>query len=71
MSKNDTADFLAYQDYFPEPNDRSARIDVEAVHTNQYNNTMSNPNYDFEEPKVVEEPEAVPQSKSQPLGMEP
>lgn len=64
MSNVNTSDLLNFQDYSPEHNDRSARIDVEAVHTNQYNNTMSNPNYTYEEPTAIEEPEAAPpQSK--------
>ncbi|KOB76337.1 Protein YIPF1 [Operophtera brumata] len=60
MSNVNTSDLLNFQDYSPEHNDRSARIDVEAVHTNQYNNTMTNPNYTYEEPTVNEEPEATP-----------
>ncbi|CAG4994289.1 unnamed protein product [Parnassius apollo] len=58
MSNVHTGELLNFQDYSPEHNDRSARIEVEAVHTNQY---MSNPNYGFEEPKNVDEPEAAPQ----------
>ncbi|CAK1589347.1 unnamed protein product [Parnassius mnemosyne] len=60
MSNVHTGELLNFQDYSPEHNDRSARIEVEAVHTNQYN-TMSNPNYGFEEPKNVDEPEAASQ----------
>ncbi|XP_026751729.2 protein YIPF2 [Galleria mellonella] len=62
MSNVNTGQLLNFQDYSPEHNDRSARIDVEAVHTNQYSNSMSNPNYDYEEPKIAEETEAAPQS---------
>uniref|UniRef100_A0A1E1W2L8 Protein YIPF n=1 Tax=Pectinophora gossypiella TaxID=13191 RepID=A0A1E1W2L8_PECGO len=65
MSNVNTGELLNFQDYSPEHNDRSARIDVEAVHTNQYTNSMSNPNYSYEpydEPKVTEELEAPPQS---------
>lgn len=65
MSNVNTGELLNFQDYSPEHNERSARIDVEAVHTNQYNNTMSNqsynnPNYNFDEPKVAEETQATP-----------
>ncbi|XP_013144840.1 PREDICTED: protein YIPF2 [Papilio polytes] len=60
MTNVNTGELLNFQDYSPEHNDRSARIEVEAVHTNQYNN-MSNPTYGFEEPKNIEEPQAVPQ----------
>lgn len=61
MSNINTGELLNFQDYSPEHNERSARIDVEAVHTNQYNNTVSNPsynnpNYNFDEPKAAEEP---------------
>lgn len=60
-----TGELLNFQDYSPEHNnDRSARIDVEAVHTNQYTNSMSNPNYTYEEPKMIEEPQEAPQSKT-------
>ncbi|CAB3225552.1 unnamed protein product [Arctia plantaginis] len=62
MSKVNTGELLDFQDYSPEHNNRTARIDVEAVHTNQYNNTISNPNYAFEESKITEEPEAPPQT---------
>lgn len=64
MSKVNTGELLDFQDYSPEHNNRTARIDVEAVHTNQYNNTISNPNYAFEESKITEEPEAPPPSKN-------
>lgn len=65
MANVNTGELLDFQDYSPEHNSsRTARIDVEAVHTNQYNNTMSNPNYNFDEPKAIEEPEAAPQSKT-------
>ena len=64
MANVNTGELLDFQDYSPDHNNRSARIDVEAVHTNQYNNTMSNPNYSFEEPKAIDEPEAAPQSKN-------
>ncbi|XP_068623155.1 protein YIPF2 [Battus philenor] len=60
MANVNTGELLNFQDYSPEHNDRSARIEVEAVHTNQYN--MSNPNYGFEEPKNVDEPQAAPQT---------
>lgn len=62
MNNVDTGELLNFQDYSPEHNDRSARIDVEAVHASQYSSSMSNPNYAFEEPKTVEEPTAAPQS---------
>ncbi|XP_028167497.1 protein YIPF2 [Ostrinia furnacalis] len=62
MSNVNTGELLNFQDYSPEHNDRSARIDVEAVHTNQYSSSMANPNYSFEEPKVAAEPEVVPQT---------
>lgn len=62
MTNVNTGELLDFQDYSPDHNNRSARIDVEAVHTNQYNNMMSNPNYNFDEPKITEEPEATPQS---------
>lgn len=64
MNNVQTGELLNFQDYSPEHNDRSARIDVEAVHTNQYNNTMpnSNPNYTYEEPKINEEQQAPSQS---------
>lgn len=62
MSNVNTGELLNFQDYSPEHNDRSARIDVEAVHTNQYTNSMANPNYSFESPQVADEPEAAPQS---------
>lgn len=53
MSNVNTGELLDFQDYSPEHN-RSARIDVEAVHTNQYNN--SNPSYEYVEPKpIIEE----------------
>lgn len=64
MSNVNTGELLDFQDYSPDPNERHARIDVEAVHTNQYNNTMSNPNYTYEEPKPIDEPEVLPQCKS-------
>ena len=63
MSNVHTGELLNFQDYSPEHNERSARIDVEAVHTNQYNNPMSNSSYSYEEPQVVEEPQAASQSK--------
>lgn len=59
MSNVNTGDLLNVHDFSPD-RDRSARIDVEAVHTNQYN-TMTNNSYHFEEPKMTQEPEAVPQ----------
>ncbi|KAL4702135.1 hypothetical protein ACJJTC_019411 [Scirpophaga incertulas] len=64
MSNVNTGELLNFQDYSPSPehNDRSARIDVEAVHTNQYTSSMSNSNYGFEEPKVIEEPTSPTQS---------
>ncbi|RVE52292.1 hypothetical protein evm_003082 [Chilo suppressalis] len=63
MNNVDTGELLNFQDYSPEHNDRSARIDVEAVHTSQYSSSMSNPNYAFEEPKIpTDEPVAAPQS---------
>lgn len=61
MSNVNTGELLDFQDYSPEHNNRSARIDVEAVHTNQYNNTVTNPSYNFEQPNIIEEPEAAPQ----------
>ncbi|XP_072945439.1 protein YIPF2 [Epargyreus clarus] len=61
MAKPPTGELLDFQDYSPE-HDRSARIDVEAVHTNQYNSSMSNSNYAYEEPKEVQEEQAPPQS---------
>ncbi|XP_013195607.2 protein YIPF2 [Amyelois transitella] len=64
MANVNTGQLLNFQDYSPEHNnDRSARIDVEAVHTNQYNSAMSNPNYDFGpgEPKIEEEDPVKPQ----------
>lgn len=68
MTNVNTGELLNFQDYSPEHNERSARIDVEAVHTNQYNNTMSNssynnPNYNFDEPKAAEETLETPKSK--------
>lgn len=67
MANVNTGELLNFQDYSPEHNGRSARIDVEAVHTNQYNNVVTNSNYTFEEPKtVVEEQETAPQSKKTP-----
>ncbi|KAJ2945096.1 hypothetical protein O0L34_g9152 [Tuta absoluta] len=64
MSNVNTTDLLNFQDYSPERNDRSARIDVEEVHTSSYHNSMSNPNYNpnytYEEPKQAEETEAAP-----------
>lgn len=63
MSNVHTGELLNFQDYSPEHNERSARIDVEAVHTNQYNNPMSNSSYSYEEPKVVEEPQSATQCK--------
>lgn len=60
MANVNTGELLNFQDYSPEHNERSARIDVEAVHTNQYNNSMSNSSYSYEEPKIVEEPQAAP-----------
>ncbi|OWR55237.1 protein YIPF2 [Danaus plexippus] len=63
MANVNTGELLNFQDYSPEHNGRSARIDVEAVHTNQYNNVVTNSNYTFEEPKtVVEEQETAPQT---------
>ncbi|KAG6442888.1 protein YIPF1 [Manduca sexta] len=62
MTNVNTGELLNFQDYSPEHNDRSARIDVEAVHSNPYNNTMSTTSYNYEEPKMTQEPEAVPQS---------
>lgn len=62
MSNVHTGELLNFQDYSPEHNERSARIDVEAVHTNQYNNPMSNSSYSYEEPQVVEVPQAVSQT---------
>ncbi|XP_045778340.1 protein YIPF1 [Maniola jurtina] len=61
MTHVSTGELLNFQDYSPEHNERSARIDVEAVHTNQYN-TMSTSNYNYEEPipKPVEEEETPP-----------
>ncbi|XP_039747758.1 protein YIPF2 isoform X2 [Pararge aegeria] len=59
MTHVNTGDLLNFQDYSPEHNERSARIDVEAVHTNQYN-TMSTSNYNYEEPTPVEEQETQP-----------
>ncbi|CAG9133055.1 unnamed protein product [Plutella xylostella] len=50
MSNVKTGELLSFQDYSPEHNAPSARIDVEAVHSNQYNNTMSSQNYTYEEP---------------------
>lgn len=63
MANVNTGELLNFQDYSPEHNERSARIDVEAVHTNQFSNSMANPNYSFENPQTVNEPEATPQSK--------
>lgn len=64
MANINTGELLNFQDYSPEHNDRSARIDVEAVHTNQYTNSLSNPNYTYEEPKGIEEEQQLPpQSK--------
>lgn len=65
MTHVNTGELLNFQDYSPEHNERSARIDVEAVHTNQYN-TMSTSNYNYEEPKPVVE-EETPQAQSKPL----
>ncbi|XP_023941775.1 protein YIPF1 [Bicyclus anynana] len=61
MTHVNTGDLLNFQDYSPEHNERSARIDVEAVHTNQFN-TMSTSNYNYEEPKPVEEEETTPKT---------
>lgn len=79
MSSVKTGDLLSFQDYSPEHNsDRSARIEVEAVHSNQYNTTPnytsttgysntsgfnSNPNYEYGSSPPADEPEAQPQSK--------
>lgn len=64
MSNVHTGELLNFQDYSPEHNERTARIDVEAVHTNQYNNSnISNQNYSFDEtPGAVPEAETQPQS---------
>ncbi|VVC94617.1 unnamed protein product [Leptidea sinapis] len=60
MSYVNTGDLLNFQDYSPEHN-RTARIDVEAVHTNQYNS--GNSNFNYEEPKIVtEDEEPAPKS---------
>ncbi|CAK1542772.1 unnamed protein product [Leptosia nina] len=60
MSNVNTGELLNFQDYSPEHN-RSARIDVEAVHTNQYNN--ANTSYDYVEPKpVVDDEEPIPKT---------
>ncbi|GBP76224.1 Protein YIPF1 [Eumeta japonica] len=61
MSNVQTGQLLSFQDYSPEHNDRSARIDVEAVHTNQYTNTQTDPNFGYEEPRMNAET-AAPQS---------
>lgn len=64
MSTIKTGELLNFQDYSPEHNDRSARIEVEAVQSHQYNSAMSNPNYTYDEPKLTDdEPQAAPQSK--------
>ncbi|XP_073954273.1 protein YIPF2 [Choristoneura fumiferana] len=63
MSSIKTGELLNFQDYSPEHNDRSARIEVEAVQSHQYNSAMSNPNYTYDEPKLPDdEPQAAPQS---------
>lgn len=61
MSNVNTGDLLNVHDFSPD-HDRSARIDVEAVHTNQYNTMTTNTSYNFEEPKMTQEAEAAPQS---------
>lgn len=66
MSNVHTGELLNFQDYSPEHNERTARIDVEAVHANQYNNSnISNQNYSFDEtPGAVPEAETQPQCKN-------
>ncbi|XP_045504642.1 protein YIPF2 [Colias croceus] len=60
MSNVNTGELLNFQDYSPEHN-RSARIDVEAVHTNQYT-IPSTQSYDYVEPKPVSEDQETPKS---------
>lgn len=62
MANVRTGDLLSFNEYSPEHNNRSARIEVEAVHTNHYNtSSMSNPNYNYvDERQTVEEEESVP-----------
>ncbi|XP_063365940.1 protein YIPF2 [Cydia amplana] len=66
MSSIKTGELLNFQDYSPEHNDRSARLEVEAVQSHQYTSSMSNPNYTYDEPKLTnlnnEEPETPPQT---------
>lgn len=61
MTNINTGELLNFQEYSPQHNDRSARIEVEAVHTNPYSG-ISNQNYGFEEPKLNQEDEAPPPS---------
>lgn len=63
MTNVNTGELLNFQEYSPQHNDRSARIEVEAVHTNSYNSGMSNPNYGFEEPKNNQEEDVPPPCK--------
>lgn len=49
MANVKTGELLSFHEYSPEHSDRSARIEVEAVHTNQYSSSMANPNYTYDE----------------------